>query len=265
MDLCTTRPMRSAAVADQYFRLLEERGFTPARIDKTEPIRTVYTRDMAVEMWTHAEPACRVDGVGMVGEAGGVLAKGSKPAFWTDVWWWDCPDRVNLSYLTFHVSGAAFARYADAVESLFLDTIVLIDAEYGYITDATVEMRQHEPGTLRTRMPGVFWANYFGPRYVAFFTPVKLDTGPWVRRQAWHQGLVTWLAVSPHDLVDDTDPEERAKDHLGRHYFGDRRAYEEGVRQNPRWRPPHRPVPDLRGPHPVPADDGTPPLNIRGM
>ncbi|QKS71211.1 hypothetical protein FLK61_31350 [Paenalkalicoccus suaedae] len=77
-----------------------------------------------------------------------------------------------------------------------------------------------------TRLPGVFWCNYFGKKYVDFFQENTIKSFPWFQLENLSDGILTFLSESPLDkIVKDDNLEIQAKKHLGKDSFGDSEEY----------------------------------------
>ena len=240
----TTKAIKAPDIARQFFLALEKHGFILAKVGVDEPIRQPYTLENAINAWTTEEDGCLKDGV-LVGKTGSMSGSSTKPRFWVLNTWWECPDRVNLNWVSFHIAAGHIDKRKDAIVGLFKDMIRIFEAIYGYIGHDDTIHRQHVPGTLQKRMPGVFWYNYFGPKYVEFFTRDRIVTFPWFSIEEMNGGLITCLSESPKDLLASDELEKKAKVHLGSESFGDVDAYLQASRHNPLYRPEPRKVPEL--------------------
>ncbi|KRF27636.1 hypothetical protein [Paenibacillus sp. Soil787] len=224
----TITPFNTAEIANKFFENLVKKGFTPQKIGTYEPLRKSYTPSEAMEMWTREEAGCFDEKVGrMVGKAGGMLGKSISPAFQFTTQWYKCPNKVSLNYIDFYFSLKTFMKHKDAIVTLFKETIELVDGIHGYISHDKAQTRQHVTGTLETRMPGVFWCNYFGKTYVDFFRQDTILSLPWQKTESLSNGLLTLLANEPHqELLDSPNLETTAKELLGIDSFGNKAEYD---------------------------------------
>lgn len=241
MTVFTTKPIKDPETAYRYFTALEQRGFILEKIGQSEPVRQPYSLENGIDAWTREEDGCYVEDLGMVGKAGGMIAKSSKPRFFTQTQWWDCPNQANLNWISLSIADNLIHRQSEAIVAFFKDAIDLLQAVYGFIGHQDTVYRQHVTGTLKTRLPGVFWYNYFGPTYVDFFTEEKIASFPWFSIAKLNGGLITSLSDSPKKLLDVEELEMGAKEHLGSDSFGDVGDY----RKNPRQEQQRR-VPELK-------------------
>lgn len=215
-------------IAHQYFKLLEKHTLLPQKIGLYEPLKTEYTFEKAVEMWSLEEEGCYVEGIGNTGKAGGVLARRKNPSILYMINWWKSPIKKYINYIELIFSLNTFKKYREKIENIFRDTIILTNGIYGYISHEIPEERQHVTGDLETRLPGVFWCNYFGPKYVDFFGEEKIASFPWYDFKTLENGgIITYLEKDPDDLIKSDELEMKAKLHLGINSFGDPVAYQE--------------------------------------
>ena len=214
-------------VAENFFKSLELQQLSPQKIGEYEPLKLDYTLEGAVNMWTQEGDGCYVEGIGMTGKAGGMIGKTKEPQFRFDMNWWRCPHKTYVNYIHFFFPVKTFKKYQGNIESLFRETISITKAIYGYITHYVPLDRQHVTGTLETRMPGVFWCNYFGQQYIEFFTEEKMLSFPWYKIERLDNGgIMAYLASEPDkELVKSDVLENQAKAHLGKDAFGDIEMY----------------------------------------
>jgi hypothetical protein len=103
---------------------------------------------------------------------------------------------------------------------------------FGYISIVEAEKRQVVPGNIETRMPGIFWCNYFSKTYVEFFGKEKFINGPWLKSEFFPNGrILTFLTDMPNEeLLVDKGYEKIAKAFLGEESFGDMEYYRKHLR-----------------------------------
>ncbi|MFK9095501.1 hypothetical protein [Bacillus salipaludis] len=205
--------------ADFFFNLLEKEGLTPDKMGLTEPLKRLYERKKAIELWTKAE-----QGNGRM--VGGMMGKKKNPSYSFIMDWNKGEKYISPNWLTIFVPKGVFKRFKQIFLNIFFQIQVEFDVLYGYISSEESENRQFVPGTLETRLPGVFWCNYFSKTYVDFFGEDRLINGPWINKDVLPNGaIVTYLSDQPTDLINDMQIEEIAKKHLGEDSFGDRDYY----------------------------------------
>ena len=208
--------------------LVIEAGFTPDKIGLFEPLKTVFTQEEFLEMWMDESPGCYNEEVGiMTGTAGGLIAKSKKPNFSLSVRWWICPDEKSINTIDFYFTKQTFKSHRFVIEKLFKDTIDVSNGFYGYISESNAELRQHVTGTIRTRLPGIFWCNYFSESFVEFFGEEKIEKYSWWKiENGNNNGQFLYLTESPIvELNEDVFYERKAKKYLGMDSFGDEDQY----------------------------------------
>lgn len=223
----TLEPIGDKEIAEKFLNILENKQLTPQKIGLYEPVKLDYTIEEAVKLWTQENEGCYIDGVGMTGKAGGMLGKIKEPRFLFDVFWWNSSSKVYINVIEFIFPVKTFKKYQENIEDAFKETIDLVNAIYGYITHNAPLDRQHVTGNLKTRMPGVFWCNYFGDKYIKFFSEEKITSFPWHKSERTNNGgIIVYLTEEPDkELINSDKLEFRAKNHLGIDSFGDVEAY----------------------------------------
>ncbi|WP_042345625.1 hypothetical protein [Bacillus massiliigorillae] len=216
--IITLNPIQNEDIALKFSSLLTKAGLTPEKIGTVEPLTKNYSQHDFLKMWTEEDETYEnVEIDHMVGTAGGILGKVNDPHFLFIVDWMKSSKNINLNYVTFFFPVETFLQYREVIMTVFKDTILLVDGIYGYISHEVPAERQHIPGTLETRLPGVFWCNYYGEHYVDYFSEDKVITFPWNETEKLENGgLVTYLTNLPnHELLHSEDLEVLAKQHLG--------------------------------------------------
>jgi len=172
-------------------------------------------------MWTYTEERQGINKA--KGCYGSVIGKINKSSFLFSVDWWDYRIKKRLSTIQFYISIKLYKKFKKEIDLLFRELILLVDGIYGYITDKGAQARQHVVGTLETRLPGVFWCNYFGKLYVDFFTEEKVLSYNWLSTEKLSNvGIITYLSDEPYgDILLNENLENSAKEHLGSDSFGD--------------------------------------------
>lgn len=236
----TTQSIKAGDIGLQFFATLGHYGLSIEKISTSEPVRQAYSNEIGIMTWTHEDRGCYVEGKGMLGTAGGVIGKSTNPRFFFQTQWWDCPDQVNLNWVSINVADNWAEKNLDNITALFKDMINIFQACYGFVGYQDTVLRQHVTGTLKSRLPGIFWLNYFGPVYVKFFSKDKIEKYAWSKSEVFSNGLLTTLSSSPLVLLDSEDVESNVKRLLGEDSFGDVNAYLKNPRVEQR-----RNVPEL--------------------
>lgn len=211
-------------------------GFLPERFGTHEPLRTRFdpgrTEDFR-RLWLGS--AIRPDySVGSL-----LFTRKTGYSYAGSVHWWRGQNRLNVISLQVRETSTAVCREALA---LMKDVFTALDGQYGYCCDReefvcknmTGWWRDPQSGRVqggkasgydRTRhLPGIYWANLFGPAYESFFGPGRLESAP--AYSAERVGAHSWLLLSSAtpwewDTPDATRLTTGLADHLGRDAFFD--------------------------------------------
>lgn len=226
-EIYTQKNINEMEIAKEFLKTLDKAGLRPWKIGLFEPLKEIYSFDRAVEMWTTEEPGCYEEDLGMVGKAGGMIGKAKEPNFRFDMHWWRHPSQKSINNISFYMSQKSFTKKRDVLIDLFKYSILLFDAFYGYISHEIPQERQHVTGTIETRIPGVFWCNFYENKYVDFFGKKRLLSFPWYKTEAVdNSGIICFLTESPHkELLASDELERRAQIHLGIDSFGELEEY----------------------------------------
>ncbi|PGL67101.1 hypothetical protein [Bacillus sp. AFS055030] len=225
----TTELIGESEIAQKFLKILEKNQLSPQKIGLFEPLKLDYTLEKAIELWTQGRDGCYVEGYGNTGKAGGLMGKSKTPQIGFNMNWWSSPVKVFVNYIDIYFSIKTFNKYKENIENIFREIIILVNGIYGYITHIYPEDRQHVTGTIQTRLPGIFWCNYFGEKYIDFFGKEKIISYPWFHIESLeNEGIITYLAKEPDkDLLNSDELEMKAKIHLGIDAFGDIDAYQD--------------------------------------
>ncbi|QYR22554.1 hypothetical protein KZ483_06185 [Paenibacillus sp. sptzw28] len=206
--------------ANFFFNLLESEGLLPDKIGLYEPLKENFTRERAIDMWLKTET-----GNGRI--IGSMMGKKKNPSY-SFIMGWNKGERfIRPNWLTVFVPTKIFKKNQKKFMQIFIEIQQEFDGLYGYISIEEVQKRQFVPGNIETRLPGIFWCNYFSRIYVDFFSEEKLLNGPWIKREMLPNGaILTFLANDPDgELVEDEGYEKNAKTFLGEGSFGDSEYY----------------------------------------
>lgn len=216
-------------IAETFFNKLELLGIQPEVISLTEPIRESYTKEKAIEYWIKEEDGCwDEESERFIGKAGGLLAKNKKYSIIYAVSWSKCEGMKKVNMITFSISSTKYKKVMQCILALFKETVNLIEAFYGYIAHSDTVDRQHATGTILTRIPGMFWCNYFNRNYVDFFGKEKFDETQWYKVEKNNEnGVFLFLDEKPDGIIlIDKTIEERSKKYLGYDSFANRQEEE---------------------------------------
>ena len=200
-------------------------GIQPEVISLTEPIRERYKKDKAIEYWTKEEEGCwDEESEKFIGKAGGLLAKNKKNSITYAVTWSKCERMKKVNMISFNILNTKYKKLQEVMLNLFKETVNVTDAFYGYIAHSETIERQHATGTIITRIPGMFWCNYFGRIYIDFFGKGKFSESQWYKIETNNEnGIFLFLDEKPDgSLLDDKTIEENSKKYLGYDSFANK-------------------------------------------
>ncbi|WP_282020899.1 hypothetical protein [Planomicrobium okeanokoites] len=226
MKVFTLNQIHSEIVGKKFLAILEKNHFTPEKMGTYEPLRKEFSAPEFINLWTEESEGCYEENVGMVGKAGGIMARRKSPYFYVLMNWWLCPGKSNLNHISFIFTAKTMRNHRAEVLNVFQETVELVNGVYGYITHEEPEERQHVTGTLYTRIPGVFWCNYYGDIYMNFFGKKLITSYSWFRAETVSNGLLTFLSENPDELIKDNFLELKAQEYLGIDSFGDQAEHQ---------------------------------------
>ena len=203
-----------------FFDILEEHSMAPEKIGLYEPVREIYSKEKAEMMWIdHDENKERI--------FGSMMGKRKAPKYDFMVAWNRGTKNPALNYMFFYTTKQNFLKFQEKFMSIFDQLFNLCEGLYAYVSEETAKKRKHVPGDLSTRIPGMFWCNYFGRKYVDFFTKEKIQAGDWFKIKSIGEGGLKIFLTKGVDgeIITDTSIEQRAKQYLGIDCFGDRSEY----------------------------------------
>jgi hypothetical protein len=200
ISIYSIKHIGSKKYARIFFDLMNEGGLIIEKIGLFEPVKRPFTIEGAIDMWTKEEPGIYDIATNkMIGKSGGMLGKSK--ALWFDTHWWLNPTELSLNYLTIYLNKKLFNQKKNDILPLFEGLVDCFESIYGYVTEQEAEDRQHTTGTLKERIPGIFWHNYFSPVFVDY-----LNNGnsffdfPWKNIKEFNNGgIITQLTENPFD------------------------------------------------------------------
>lgn len=144
---------------------------------------------------------------------------------------------LHDEYFASDANVSKFIDFSDKLYSIFnsfqgnishkkdwdLKTVVLAPIKVG---DRTVNAEAHMSPQPTKGLPGVFWANYFGPPFVKFYSKSKLEKAPNYQRRELPDG--GYLILTSHSPLDYAKPETKRLEqalieHLGKDSVFDKR------------------------------------------
>jgi hypothetical protein len=114
------------------------------------------------------------------------------------------------------------AANLDELLRFTVDVCQIISADYGFIAHTVQERRQSPVLTPAERLPGVYWANFFGRPYIEFFGREKLLTTPCYEVRGISEDLICILAdESPSStrMLESDDIVRGIRDYLDQNAF----------------------------------------------
>lgn len=237
-EIFTLKDISQTCIAEKFFNILELLEIQPEVISLTEPIRESYTKVKAIEYWTKEEDGCwDIDSESFIGKAGGMLAKNKKKSITYYVSWSKCEGENKLNMITFSISISKYKIIQESIMILFKEAVNLVDAFYGYIAHSDTIERQHATGSIITRIPGMFWCNYFGSVYINYFGEEKFSESDWYNIDLNNEnGIFLFLDEKPDGrLLTDKTFEEDSKKYLGYDSFANRQEEEIKMQDLVKW------------------------------
>jgi hypothetical protein len=132
--------------------------------------------------------------------------------------------RAKFNRFIAYISDKYFKKAGQENELLDLITNICLatDAVYGFIAHKTQESRQSPILTPAERLPGIYWANFFGQPYIDFFGGEKLLATPCHEVREINENLILLLtAESPFqpEMLENDDIPNLIKGYLNQKAF----------------------------------------------
>lgn len=221
----TLKDISQFCFAENFFTNLELLSVQPDVISLTEQKREPYIKEKAIEYWTKEEGGCwDEEREKFIGKAGGIFAKNKKDSITYAVYWSKCEDMKKVNTITFSILSSKYKKLHDVILKLFIETVYATEAFYGYVAHSDTIKRQHATGSVITRIPGMFWCNYFGKIYIDFFGKDKFSESHWYKIESNNDnGMFLFLDEKPDgNLLEDNTIEENSKKYLGYDSFANK-------------------------------------------
>lgn len=229
LDVYTLKDISDEKTARSFFEKLESLMIEPEYISRCEPISGKYRIDDAVSLWTKEYDGCwDMEKNMMVGKAGSMMARNRRLSITYMMGWWRCASKKSvkrqINHISLYISVTKYKFVKKQMDELFRYLIDLTDAVYGYVSHSDAKERQHVTGTIKTRIPGMFWCNYFSNLYVDFFGREKIEQSSLFQiEQVNNKGLIIKMGDDPcGKILLNSNEEEMAKKYLGINSFGNR-------------------------------------------
>lgn len=217
MNFYSVKDIGTEKKAREFFQLLIDQGkdFVPEKISKTEPLRGKFDLNdinAAAHMWLDCGKNPDIHS--------STIMMSNKASFKVSIMvnWHRCSN-ASFNFVTVWLSPKCLLKNY-GIEALLSFGEKLFDftgALYGFISRVDVEISQFVAGTLITRLPGIFWANFFGPLYIDFFGKDKVENAPcYQKRTLSHGGMLLLTSETPTGL---DNPVDRESENLLREYL----------------------------------------------
>lgn len=229
----TDTDLGTAARAEQVLRSLRVKpGWLPTKYGTHEPLRARFDGsrpDAFIEAWVAANGPGRVNSFHFT-----AVRRYHAAAMWR-------PKRDALNSLHFAISSES-SDEAHALECLNMgiELFAAVNGQYGRLctreeygvknmtdswigTDGRREGGRAHGTDRRKHLPGIYWANIFGPAYADFFGEEKLTSAPAYSIERRGHSWVMLITASPHEWST-TSSQQRAdavRRHLGADAFFD--------------------------------------------
>lgn len=121
-------------------------------------------------------------------------------------------ERAKFNRFSAYISDRFFKKPGQEKELLDLITNICVSMNgvYGFIAHKTQASRQSPALTPAERLPGIYWANFFGPPYIDFFGSEKLLATPCHEVREINENLILLLTaespLQPEMLENDNIP-----------------------------------------------------------
>lgn len=239
----TLKDFSDENTARKFFEKLESLMIEPNFISLCEPINEEYRIEDAVAFWIKEDDGCwDMEKNKMVGKAGSMMARNRKLSITYMMAWWRCASgksvNIGINNISLYISVTKYKLVKREIDELFRYLVDLTDAVYGYVSHSDAKERQHVTGTIKTRIPGMFWCNYFSNLYVDFFGREKFENSSLFQIEPVNsKGLIIKIGDDPcGKILLHSDEEEIAKMYLGINSFGNREEDEINRRRDQlRW------------------------------
>lgn len=213
IEIYSSKCLYSKQFAKQFFTLLESTISSPNKIGLCEPLKMDYTKERAIDMHLDLEG-------NEFAQAGGMIGKIKNPNVKFMTWWSKEKNLPNGNVITLFIAKKSFQKNEDKYLVFFKKIIALTEANYAYITTKEEEDRQYVPGTLKERLSGIFWCNYYGKTLTEFFGKVTLFNAGWNHVEELENGTLTFVGDEKSVYSLKSEEIENIKKRLKKDCFG---------------------------------------------
>jgi hypothetical protein len=132
--------------------------------------------------------------------------------------------RAKFNEFSVYIHESHFKSTAQEKELLnfTIDMSLITRADYGLIAHKRQERRHSPVLTPAERLPGIYWANFFGRPYIDFFGREKLLTTPCYEVREINNDLILLLtaeSLNAPEMIDSDEVVNQVKSHLNQNAF----------------------------------------------
>ena len=205
--------LRQPATLAYVLGVISDAGFPLTRLDDVEPVRRPYSRATIDELLAREDPDPPCRGVVGRGDWAGFVSVGA------------CEPRAvgdgSINVVSVDVQRKPDLQLATGLWSVAKKLTVEGLVEYAYSTDSQQEQLQRTTGTLHDRLPGVYWSNLFGPKYVNLIGAGAICRAGWDAVEPVGGGFACYLYNDPARPPEDVETRvDTMKEVLGTGLFG---------------------------------------------
>ncbi len=211
LNISTAENISSTDHIDNFFCIMEKYDILPEKIGLYDPLKTPYSIEEARNLWINPS---NVNGF----IRGYISAERKKPKIkYCLTWHKGTPARVNSLTLFFEYKDNF--GLTSMVQNIFKDLIVQFKAVHGSISE--MSRGRAITGTLLTRIPGIYWCNFFSKTLIDFLSEAALNRVSWYSTEPVGDGKLYLLAENPEDPSVSIESDRDARVLIGIDYFGD--------------------------------------------
>lgn len=133
-------------------------------------------------------------------------------------------ERAKFNEFSAYIHESYFKSAAKETELLnfTIDVSLITGADYGLIAHSRQERRQSPVLTPAERLPGIYWANFFGRPYIDFFGREKLLATPCYEVREVSDDLILLITaerLAAHEMIEHDDIVNGVKSYLDQNAF----------------------------------------------
>ncbi len=227
----TDWPLGNATAAERVLRVLTtDFGSAPDRFGTHEPLTERFdlrATDAFVAAWSG----------GALNRRMGSFHFQKRQRYDATVMWWNEGNDLDSLHFTFKVQPGGHRRVAECFE-IAHQLFEAVNGQYGHvcyreeywsknvIDSWTGRSGRPEGGRAqgtdrKQHLPGIYWANFFGPAYRAFFGEDRLESAPAFAKRRGQRSWVLLTSETPDewDAAETVRREASIREHLGSDAF----------------------------------------------